>query len=153
MAILREQGVNGQIEMAAAFHRAGFEARAVLLHVNASASPWLAGMAGALLPTPVVHGEGRAEFNLDASFETSIETGTSPFNTPTSKASRPNAIQNPNSAEQGLAGVTAANGRVLAAMPHPERVFRAIQNSWRHERWQEAGPWLRLFRNARVALG
>ena len=92
MAILREQGVNGQIEMAAAFHRAGFEARAVLLHVNASASLW-------------------------------------------------------------LAGVTAANGRVLAAMPHPERVFRAIQNSWRHERWQEAGPWLRLFRNARIALG
>jgi phosphoribosylformylglycinamidine synthase len=25
MAILREQGVNGQLEMAAAFHRAGFD--------------------------------------------------------------------------------------------------------------------------------
>jgi phosphoribosylformylglycinamidine synthase len=35
-------------------------------------------------------------------------------------------------------------------MPHPERVFRAVQHSWRPEHWQEDAPWLRLFRNARV---
>ena len=131
-----------------------FEARTVLLRVNESASPWLAGMAGALLPTPVAHGEGRAEFNLGASFKALHRDGDVALQyadiqgQPTERYP-----QNPNGAEQGLAGVTAANGRVLAAMPHPERVFRAIQNSWRHERWQEAGPWLRLFRNARVALG
>ena len=130
-----------------------FEARTVLLRVNESASPWLTGMAGTLLPTPVAHGEGRAEFNLDADFEALHRDGDVALQyadiqgQPTERYP-----QNPNGAEQGLAGVTAANGRVLAAMPHPERVFRAIQNSWRHERWREAGPWLRLFRNARVAL-
>ena len=38
-------------------------------------------------------------------------------------------------------------------MPHPERVFRAVQYSWRPTQWGEDGPWLRLFRNARVAVG
>jgi phosphoribosylformylglycinamidine synthase len=37
----------------------------------------------------------------------------------------------------------------LALMPHPERVFRGIQNVWRDPSWGEDGPWLRLFRNAR----
>jgi phosphoribosylformylglycinamidine synthase len=36
-------------------------------------------------------------------------------------------------------------------MPHPERVFRAVQLSHRPDNWQgEAGPWLRLFQNARA---
>jgi len=60
---------------------------------------------------------------------------------------------NPNGAERGLAGLTAADGRVLVMMPHPERVFRALQNPWRDPAWGEDGPWLRLFRNARLALG
>ena len=60
---------------------------------------------------------------------------------------------NPNGSEEGLAGVVAAEGRVLATMPHPERVFRAVQNSWVDDSWGEDGPWLRLFRNARRALG
>ncbi len=27
-------------------------------------------------------------------------------------------------------------------MPHPERVFRAVQNSWYPREWQENGAWL-----------
>ncbi len=38
-------------------------------------------------------------------------------------------------------------------MPHPERVFRAAQNSWRPRDWHEDSGWMRMFRNARVALG
>jgi phosphoribosylformylglycinamidine synthase len=38
-------------------------------------------------------------------------------------------------------------------MPHPERVARTIQNSWHPLEWEEDGPWMRLFRNARVAVG
>jgi len=34
-------------------------------------------------------------------------------------------------------------------MPHPERVFRASQNSWHPAEWQEDAPSMRLFRNAR----
>jgi phosphoribosylformylglycinamidine synthase len=38
-------------------------------------------------------------------------------------------------------------------MPHPERVFRAVQFSWRPDHWNEDGPWMRMFRNARVNMG
>ena len=131
-----------------------FEARTVQLRVNESDSPWLDGMAGALLPTPVAHGEGRAEFDADAGFDDLLRRGgvalqyADAIGQPTERYPR-----NPNGAERGLAGICAANGRVLASMPHPERVFRAVQNSWQDPRWGEDGPWLRLFRNARVALG
>ncbi len=53
----------------------------------------------------------------------------------------------------GLAGVCSADGRVTALMPHPERVFRTVQNSWASAAWSEDGGWLRLFRNARVFVG
>ena len=131
-----------------------FEARTVLVRVAEAASPWLDGMAGALLPTPVAHGEGRAEFDADAGFADLQRAGgialqyAEPNGAPTERYPH-----NPNGAVGGLAGIVAADGRVLATMPHPERVFRAVQNSWQHERWGEDGPWLRLFRNARVALG
>jgi len=52
----------------------------------------------------------------------------------------------------GLAGITANDGRVLIMMPHPERVYRSVQNVWRDPSWTEHGPWMRLFRNARAAL-
>ena len=131
-----------------------FEARTVLVRVAANHSPWLAGMAGALLPTPVAHGEGRPEFDPDVAIDDLIRQGSVALQyaeadgTPTERYPH-----NPNGAAQGLAGVTAANGRVLVAMPHPERAFRAVQNSWIHPSWGEDGPWLRLFRNACVALG
>jgi len=35
-------------------------------------------------------------------------------------------------------------------MPHPERVYRTVQNSWHPENWGEDGGWMRMFRNARV---
>jgi phosphoribosylformylglycinamidine synthase len=53
----------------------------------------------------------------------------------------------------GLAGVCSVDGRVTALMPHPERVFRTVQNSWVPPEWGEDGGWLRLFRNARVFAG
>ena len=56
---------------------------------------------------------------------------------------------NPNGSPGGLAGVCSADGRVSLMMPHPERLFRAVQHSWRPESWTDAGPWLRLFGNAR----
>ena len=39
---------------------------------------------------------------------------------------------------------------ITAMMPHPERVFRAVSNSWYPEDWSEDGAWMRIFRNARV---
>jgi len=61
---------------------------------------------------------------------------------------------NPNGSVDGIAGVVSGDGRVFALMPHPERVFRAVQNSVvdRAGIEREEGSWLRLFRNARAAI-
>ena len=53
----------------------------------------------------------------------------------------------------GITGLTTTDGRVSIMMPHPERVMRTVSNSWHPDDWNEASPWLRMFRNARVALG
>ena len=131
-----------------------FEARTVQVRVNGVDSPWLDAMTDALLPIPVAHGEGRAEFDEGVS-AMDLERGgqlamqfVDGDGTPASRYP-----SNPNGSELGLAGITAAAGRALVMMPHPERVFRAVQNSWVHPSWGEDGPWLRLFRNARAALG
>lgn len=125
-----------------------FEGRTVLVRIEDNPSPWLVGMAGSVMPVAVAHGEGRPEFRRDDG----------PMLTAPQVALRyvdaNHAVaelypDNPNGAPGGLAGLTAAQGRVLAMMPHPERVYRSIQNVWRDPQWQEDGPWLRLFRNAR----
>lgn len=60
---------------------------------------------------------------------------------------------NPNGSPEGIAGLTSTDGRVTILMPHPERVFRTLQHSWHPDGWGEDGPWMRLFRNARVWVG
>ena len=56
---------------------------------------------------------------------------------------------NPNGSELGLNGFRNDDGRFTIMMPHPERIFRSVQNSWRPREWGEYGPWMRMFRNAR----
>jgi phosphoribosylformylglycinamidine synthase len=133
-----------------------FEARVSMLRVLPNRSPWLEGMTGSILPVAVAHGEGRAEFDEDAARLRllAVDGGAAPLRyvDPAGEATVRYPF-NPNGAVDGLAAVTAAEGRVLAMMPHPERVFRSWTNSWRDPAWGEDGPWLRLFRNARVALG
>ena len=60
---------------------------------------------------------------------------------------------NPNGSPLGIAGLTNRDGRVTIMMPHPERVFRAVQHSWHPDGWGDDGPWMRLFRNARAWVG
>ncbi len=133
-----------------------FEGRTVLVRVSRGASPWLDGMEGSVMPIAVAHGEGRAEFADPAAERRFWEAHEAQaclryVDSRLRVAERYPA--NPNGAPRGLAGLTAADGRVLVMMPHPERVFRAITNAWRDPGWGEDGPWMRLFRNARVALG
>jgi phosphoribosylformylglycinamidine synthase len=132
-----------------------FEGRTVLVKVNSSGSPWLDGMSGSVLPVAVAHGEGRAEF-ADAEQQQRFWATQAERVCLQYVDNRHQVTEwypaNPNGADRGLAGLTSASGRVLIMMPHPERVFRAHQNAWRDPSWTDAGPWLRVFRNARVAL-
>jgi phosphoribosylformylglycinamidine synthase len=56
---------------------------------------------------------------------------------------------NPNGSPQGITGLTSTDGRFSIMMPHPERVYRSVQNSWYPDNSQEDAPWMRMFRNAR----
>jgi len=128
-----------------------FEARFSLVRIEPSPSVLLKGMVGSHLPIAVAHGEGRAEFTqeIDAqAFSASGEIALrylDNFNEATEVYPA-----NPNGSPMGITGVTTSDGRATIMMPHPERVFRAVTNSWHPDDWQEDGAWLRLFRNARV---
>lgn len=131
-----------------------FEGRVSAVRIEeGNGSPFLAGMGGSRFPIAVAHGEGRAWFRnerhrgiLDRNGDVAMRyvdnrgraTDRYPFN--------------PNGSADAIAAVTAARGRVLILMPHPERVFRACANSWHPDDWREDAPSLRIFRNARVWL-
>ena len=127
-----------------------FEARLSQVEVLDSPSIFFAGMAGSRMPIAVSHGEGFANFSQrgDAAKvhravrfvdHTGAPTEVYPFN--------------PNGSPEGLTGVTTADGRFTAMMPHPERVFRNVQMSWTSGDQSAPSPWLRMFRNARKWVG
>ncbi|MEE4161716.1 MAG: phosphoribosylformylglycinamidine synthase subunit PurQ, partial [Woeseiaceae bacterium] len=60
---------------------------------------------------------------------------------------------NPNGSGDGICGLSNDDGRVTIMMPHPERVALTRQNSWHPPEWGVEGPWMRMFRNMRVAVG
>ena len=131
-----------------------FEARLALVRVEHSPSVLLAGMAGSLLPIAVAHGEGRAEFASDEAF-TTLDGSNLVAARFADHRGQPTEHypENPNGSPRGITSVTSSDGRATIIMPHPERVFRSVQLSWRPDDLGEDAPWLRLFRNARVFVG
>lgn len=126
-----------------------FEARFVTVEVVDSPSVLLRGMAGSRLPVAVAHGEGRAEFK-DTSHLSGARGLMALRYIENSGEVATRYPANPNGSPEGITGLSTTDGRVTIMMPHPERVFRSVQNSWHPDDWEEDGPWLRLFRNARV---
>jgi len=127
-----------------------FEARFVMVEVEESPSILLAGMAGSRMPIAVAHGEGRAEYR-DPGADLAKGVALRYIENSGEVAERYPA--NPNGSPRGITGLTTEDGRVTIMMPHPERVIRTVQNSWHPDEWGEDGPWMRLFRNARVWVG
>ena len=127
-----------------------YESRVATLEVLDSPSIFFQGMAGSRIPVAVAHGEGRVSFPQACS--PSKSHGAVRFVDNRGKPTE-NFPLNTNGSPGGLAGFTAAAGRVTIMMPHPERVFRSVQMSWHPEAWGEDSPWLRMFRNARVWCG
>lgn len=130
-----------------------YEARVTLVRVEQSRSVLLAGMAGSQLPIVVAHGEGQAQFRSeDALGRLEANGGVALRFVDTRGRVTETFPANPNGSPHGIAAVCSDDGRVTLTMPHPERVFRTVQNSWRPDGWGEDGGWMRLFRNARVWL-
>jgi len=128
-----------------------FEARFVQVEVLGSPSLFLKGMQGAQLPIAVAHGEGRAEFTDPDVPKQVLGKGLVALRYVDGHGRvAENYPANPNGSPLGITGLTTMDGRVTIMMPHPERVFRSVQNSWHPDDWGEDAPWMRMFRNARV---
>lgn len=127
-----------------------FEARVCLVKVENSPSIFFNGMSGSFFPIPVAHGEGRVQFEKKEHKQRAIvalryidddqqSTEYYPFN--------------PNGSLEGMTAFTTPDGRATIMMPHPERAFRAVMNSWHPLEWKESGPTFELFQNARRWVG
>ena len=138
-----------------------YEGRLAQVEVMASPSLLFAGMAGSRLPIAVAHGEGRAEFDAGRSGATGTALATAiasarPAMRFVDGRGQPTERYplNPNGSPGGVTAFTSADGRATILMPHPERVFRHAQWSWRPAEVRASGidhsPWMRIWRNARA---
>ncbi|MBU3621622.1 phosphoribosylformylglycinamidine synthase [Polynucleobacter sp. CS-Odin-A6] len=132
-----------------------YEARLVMAEIMPSPSIFTQGMADSHLPIAIAHGEGYANFSQQGHLENLQNEGLAALRFVDHKGNPTETYpMNPNGSPGGLTGVTTPDGRFTVMMPHPERVFRAVQMSWAPNEWLNtpdgASPWMRLFRNARV---
>ncbi len=121
-----------------------FEARFTSVKIKQTNSIFFNEMEGSIMPVAIAHGEGRAKFSSEQSKSSIAMQYVNYSGNPT--LTYPH---NPNGSEDGIASICDDSGRITIMMPHPERVFRAIQNSWHPDDWQERSPWMRMFENAR----
>lgn len=129
-----------------------FEARLSLVEVLPSPSLFFQEMHGSRLPLALAHGEGRAQFEHSA--QAVLDAGLVALRFVDNHGQVSERYPyNPNGSPGGMTGFCNRDGRFTIMMPHPERLFRSVQYSWRPAQWGEDGPWLRLFRNARRWLG
>ncbi|MCW5621556.1 MAG: phosphoribosylformylglycinamidine synthase subunit PurQ, partial [Burkholderiales bacterium] len=128
-----------------------FEARFVMVEVTDSPSLFFSGMVGSRMPIATAHGEGFAEFSDAAQLERARALVALRFVDNRGQPAQRHPA-NPNGSPEGITALTTPDGRFTIIMPHPERVFRTVQNSWYPPEWGEDSPWMRMFRNARVWL-
>ena len=129
-----------------------FEARVAMVRVEDSPSVLLRGMQGSMMPIAVAHGEGRVQLR-NASLPEIQQSGLVALRYVDNYGQTTEQYPaNPNGSADGITGLCSRDGRVTVMMPHPERVYRSLTNSWHPKTWGEYGPWMRLFRNARKWL-
>jgi phosphoribosylformylglycinamidine synthase len=127
-----------------------FESRFAMVEVLESPSIFFQGMAGTQTPIAIAHGEGFADFSQTGDATAALKSLRFVDNRGAGTEAYP---FNPNGSPGGLTAVTTADGRFTVMMPHAERVFRSVQQSWHPESWGEDSPWMRMFRNARKYVG
>ena len=126
-----------------------FEARLSQVLIQESPSIFFRDMAGSLIPIPVAHGEGKAELRKEELSELISESLNPIVYADDEGKSTESYPENPNGSTGGIAGLTNKSGRVTIMMPHPERAFLASQYSWHPNDWDEYGPWIKFFENAK----
>jgi phosphoribosylformylglycinamidine synthase len=128
-----------------------FEARFSMVQIQDTASVLMRDMANSYMPVAVAHGEGRAEFKSAEHLAQVQASGTVAMRFVDNFIKTTEVYPaNPNGSPDGITSLCSTDGRATIMMPHPERVFRAVTNSWCPDDWEYDGAWMRIFRNARV---
>jgi phosphoribosylformylglycinamidine synthase len=133
-----------------------YESRFPTVRVEANSRAMMfSGMEGSQLGIWVAHGEGRVHFPDVKVLETVSSNGQAPLRYVDDAGETTQAYpQNPNGSPMGIAGLCSLDGRHLAMMPHPERVFKKFHWPYMPNEWNEgetalkASPWLKMFQNA-----
>eukprot|EP00540_Astrosyne_radiata_P000642 CAMPEP_0116830446 /NCGR_PEP_ID=MMETSP0418-20121206/4766_1 /TAXON_ID=1158023 /ORGANISM="Astrosyne radiata, Strain 13vi08-1A" /LENGTH=562 /DNA_ID=CAMNT_0004459547 /DNA_START=75 /DNA_END=1764 /DNA_ORIENTATION=+ len=148
-------GIQDESKQPRLLHNASgkFESRFVSVKISPSPAVLLKGMEESSLGVWVAHGEGRFHFPDDAVYQGVLEKDLAPIR----YVNDDNQISerypfNPNGSPAGLAALCSEDGRHLAMMPHPERVFKSWQWPWTPPEWKDyqEGAWLKMFQNARL---
>jgi phosphoribosylformylglycinamidine synthase len=127
-----------------------FEARLSLVEVLDSPSVFFKGMSGIRVPIAVSHGEGFANFAPEHNGQGNPAQVIAAMRYVDNHGQATEQYPaNPNGSPAGLTGVTTADGRFTAMMPHPERVFRNVLTSWTALDKSEQSPWIEMWHNAR----
>ncbi|KAL6721529.1 phosphoribosylformylglycinamidine synthase [Lecanora helva] len=133
-----------------------YEARVAMVKITDSPTHpnvFLHGMHNSTLPIAVAHQEGRASFEVPESAQQMMEDGQVVMQYVDNTTLEPTEKYpaNPNGSPLGIAGISAADGRLLAMMPHAER--STLFASWfpedRAAEWGPTLPWQRMFYSAR----
>lgn len=131
-----------------------FEARFGLVKIEESPSIFFRGMAGSHMPIAIAHGEGRAEFHDQAALAAAEDNGTIAMRFIDNRLNVTSEYPaNPNGSPNGISSLSSLDGRATILMPHPERIFRTVNNSWAPSEWAEDSAWMRMFYNARLFVG
>ncbi|ASK78456.1 phosphoribosylformylglycinamidine synthase [Paraphotobacterium marinum] len=130
-----------------------FEARFSLVKVRDNKSKLFTDMSGSTIPIVVSHGEGRVEFAKKEHYELARKENAIVLNFIDNYGKVTDKYPaNPNGSMDGVTGLCSLDGRATIMMPHPERVFRTVSNSWHPSDWEEDSPWMKIFRNARLSI-
>ena len=130
-----------------------FESRFCSVQIQPSPAIMFKGMEGSSLGVWVSHGEGRFYFPDQAVYDEIKAKNLGPIRYVNDTNEITEAYPfNPNGSPDGLGALCSEDGRHLALMPHPERVFTTWQWPWAPAEWKHltAGPWLQMFQNARI---
>jgi len=128
-----------------------FESRWSTVKVGKSPALMLKGMEDLVFGIHVDHGEGHLSFPDAAVKERVLAENLAPLCYVDDDGNATESYPfNPNGSPGGLAGLCSPDGRHLAMMPHPERVFLAWQAHYLPEEMKdlEVSPWMQMFRNA-----
>ncbi len=146
------QGLTAQQQPRFVHNRSGrFESRWTTVKVRQSPAVMLRGMENLVFGIHVDHGEGKLHFPDETILKQVKEQNLTPmFYVDDQGEATEQYPFNPNGSPSGIAGLCSPDGRHLAIMPHPERVFLAWQAHWLPESLKEleVSPWIKMFQNA-----